>query len=122
MGNWLGYILGAVYFVSEAKEVAEQLNGGVGLGAEVCEALGYGYWVIAELKPMVEWFPEEEKKNGTDINNLATQAEKDAAALASVAAANEAFAALAAMQKSAVEKAISEGTDATAAAAAAVTS
>jgi len=71
---------------------------------------------------MVNWFPAEEKKNGTDINNLATQAEKDAAALASVAAANEAFAALAAMQKSAVEKAISEGTDATAAAAAAVTS
>jgi hypothetical protein len=71
---------------------------------------------------MVNWFPAEEKKNGTDINNLATQAEKDAAALASVAAANQAFAALAAMQKSAVEKAISEGTDATAAAAAAVTS
>jgi len=44
MGSWMGYVLAAVHFVADAPEIAGE--GGEGFGADVCEALGYGYWLI----------------------------------------------------------------------------
>lgn len=36
MGNWVGYILAAIYYAAED----------FGFGADICEAFGYGYWLI----------------------------------------------------------------------------
>jgi len=36
IGNWVGYVLAAIYFFAEE----------FGFGGEVCEGLGYGYWLI----------------------------------------------------------------------------
>lgn len=36
LGNWVGYVLASIYYLSDE----------VGIGADICEAFGYGYWVI----------------------------------------------------------------------------
>ena len=36
IGNWGAYILAAIYYLSDE----------VGIGYDICEAFGYGYWVI----------------------------------------------------------------------------
>ena len=45
MGNWLGYALSAVYYL--ALEV--------GFGVEVCEAFGYGFYVIDAIHVLVDF-------------------------------------------------------------------
>lgn len=83
MGNWVAYILAAIYYVSVE----------VGFGADVCEGFGYGYWLIDQLQVLVNFMPkgEEEDKNGinvsVDISKLASSAAKDDAASIALAAA-----------------------------------
>lgn len=39
MGNWIGYVFAAIYFLAEEG----------GFGVEICEAFSYGYVVIDEM-------------------------------------------------------------------------
>ena len=39
LGNWMGYVMASTYHAAEE----------VGFGTDVCEAWGYGYWVIDQL-------------------------------------------------------------------------
>lgn len=36
LGNWIGYLMAASYYLADE----------VGIGADICEGWGYGYWVI----------------------------------------------------------------------------
>lgn len=36
LGNWMGYIMAAIYYLSDE----------VGIGGDICEGFGYGYWLI----------------------------------------------------------------------------
>jgi hypothetical protein len=36
LGNWLGYFMAATYYLSDE----------VGIGQDICEFFGYGYWII----------------------------------------------------------------------------
>jgi len=79
MGNWAGYVLAAIYYAS--------LEGGDLLGADVCEAMGYGYWLVDNIYVIVDFIPIPDTTGGIDIANLATEAEKFAAASPDIAAA-----------------------------------
>jgi len=79
MGNWAGYVLAAVYYGS--------LEGGDQLGADVCEAMGYGYYLVDNIYVIVDFIPKPDTTGGVDIANLATEAEKYAAASPDIAAA-----------------------------------
>lgn len=79
MGNWMGYVLAAVYFAA--------LEGGDDLASETCEAMGYGYWLVDNIYDIVDFIPKPDTTGGVDIANLATEAEKYAAASPDIAAA-----------------------------------
>lgn len=69
--NWLGYVLASMYYAAEE----------FGFGNDICEAFGYGYWLIDQLYILVSFMPKgEESDGGVDISKLATQAAKDTAA------------------------------------------
>lgn len=73
LGNWVGYILASIYYLSDE----------VGIGADICEAFGYGYWVIDQLYILVDFMP---KTDGGDEGDSGSSSMLDLGKLASAAA------------------------------------
>jgi|ERR1719453_1513352 len=48
MGNWLGYILAAAFYLGEE----------FGFGQDLCDAFGYGYLIIDNLHVLVSFMPK----------------------------------------------------------------
>jgi len=72
-GNWVGYVLAALYYTAVELQ----------FGTDMCEALGYGYWLIDQLYILVDFMPkseEEQSNNNIDISKLASNAAKGTAA------------------------------------------
>jgi len=71
MGSWVGYILAAMYYAAVD----------FGFGSDICEAFGYGYWLIDQMHIIVDFMPKgEDSSGGVDISKLASQEAKDEAA------------------------------------------
>merc|ERR1719231_1090935 len=72
------------------------LSDEVGIGADICEAFGYGYWVIDQLYVLVDFMPKtdggDEGDSGSsgmmDLGKLASAAALDSAALDALASFN----------------------------------
>lgn len=83
MGNWVAYVLAMIYYVS--KEL--------GIGNDICEGFGYGYWLVDQLQVLVDFMPKGDSSSGgglssmLDISKLASGAAKNDAAAAALAAA-----------------------------------
>ena len=75
MGNWMGYILASIFFLGEE----------FGFGTEVCEAFGYGYWLIDQLYVVVNFIPKPDSSGGKSNDKLASAAAKEAAAKTALA-------------------------------------
>lgn len=100
MGDWVGYLLAAIYYASAEA----------GIAADICETFGYGYWLVDNLHVIVDWIPKTDT-SGVNIANLSSQAAKDAAAGDAMAQALKALEALQNAQKATVKEAIDEGVD-----------
>lgn len=84
MGDWIGYILAAIYYASAEA----------GIEKDICETFGYGYWVVDNLHVIVDWIPKSDTSGSVNIANLSSQAAKDAAAGDAMAQAMKALEAL----------------------------
>jgi len=61
MGNWIGYVIAAIYFISLE----------VDFGQDTCEFFGYGYWLVDNMYIIVDFMPKGDD-TGIDIMNLAS--------------------------------------------------
>lgn len=99
MGNWVGYVLAGIYYLSVE----------MGFGGDVCEAFGYGYWVIDNIHVIVDFIPKG-GPTGIDISKIATEDAKEAAAAKAKAAAEAKIKASEAAGADALQKKIDAGT------------
>ena len=107
MGNWVAYVLASMYWLS-----AE-----VGIGSDICEAFGYGYWIVDNLRILVDFMPktdgngEDSSSSMFDLSKLASGAALDEAALAALAGFAQAQTAAEEEQKDEIQAAIDAGED-----------
>jgi hypothetical protein len=55
-GNWLGYVLAAMYYAAVE----------FGFGTDACEGFGYGYWLIDQLYVLVSFMPKSEEESSNN--------------------------------------------------------
>lgn len=80
-----------------------------GFGADICDAFGYGYWLIDQMHVIVDFVPKG-AATGVDISKLASSAEKEAAAAVALAHATAAKKVKEEADKAAYQAAIDNGT------------
>ena len=60
-GNWGAYLMACTYYLSEE----------IGIGTDICEFFGYGYWVIDQMKVLVDFMPKDDGSGNNPLSAVA---------------------------------------------------